>query len=209
MAGIRELKKKETREAILHTAVRLFGSKGFEKTSIGELAREAGVVKGTIYGYFQTKEEIFLAFCEMEIDYAMAVLAGVEGDPPLVERLLTLFLSQFRFVTENREFGRLLVREMSFPRDAAAVRSRGLDARYLGALQEILREAAEKGEIREDHDPFLTSVHFFALYLIALSGWYTGYVSSYAEVEESLRTLFTQALEGLAPRRGDTVEVER
>jgi len=201
MNGLREEKKRATRRAILDAAVELFAERGFERTSIGELARAAGIGKGTIYGYFRTKEEIFLAFCEEEIDYAFAVLAK-QSDPraPLLEQLLTLFLSQFRFVTRNREFGRLLVREMAFPPAAGCGRARDLDARYLAALGDILESAGRRGELRPDYDPFLASAHFYALYLVALSGWYTGYLNSDAEVEISLRQVFRQALEGLGPQ---------
>lgn len=198
MSGIRAAKKRETRQAILQAAIRLFAERGFEGTCVDDLAREAGIGKGTIYGYFRTKEEIFLAFCEEEIDFAFAELARrTDPDAPILDQLLTLFMSQFRFLTENREFGRLLIREMAFPRDATSARSKELDARYLDAVGRILTRAGERGELRDGFDAFLTPVHFYALYLVALSGWYTGYVTSFEEVEESLRILFRQALTGL------------
>ena len=62
MAGLREQKKERTKGAILDAALKLFTRKGYENTSIEELAAEAGVGKGTIYSYFKTKSEIFLAF---------------------------------------------------------------------------------------------------------------------------------------------------
>ena len=43
-------------------------------------------------------------------------------------------------------------------------------------------------------------MHFYALYLIALSGWYTGYVRTIEEMESSLRILLTQAVEGLGAK---------
>jgi AcrR family transcriptional regulator len=116
MSGRRAMKKNETRQAILQAAIRLFSERGVENTSIEELAAEAGIGKGTIYGYFQTKDEIFLAFCEEEIEYAFRAVAE-QSDPqaPVLEQLMTLFMSQFRFVTANHEFGRLMAREMAFP----------------------------------------------------------------------------------------------
>jgi hypothetical protein len=44
---------------------------------------------------------------------------------------------------------------------------------------------------------FYLSVHFFSIYLGVLAGWYTGYVVSLDEVEEALRALFTQAIDGV------------
>jgi AcrR family transcriptional regulator len=74
MSGIRTQKKQQTRKAIIDAAIGLFTEKGFDQTSMEELARVAGVGKSTIYGYFKAKEEIFLAYCEAELDFAFAAL---------------------------------------------------------------------------------------------------------------------------------------
>jgi AcrR family transcriptional regulator len=198
MSGIRESKKRRTREAIMAAAMRLFAEDGYERTSMEMLAREAGIGKGTIYGYFPTKDSIFLAYCEEEIDFAFAALERL-SDPaaPLLEQLLTLFTSQFAFVTRNPEFGRHLVREMAFPRPAAQEASRQLDGRYIAGVGALLEAARQRGELKEECDIFLATVHFYSLYLVALSGWYGGYTRTPEEVEGSLRALFIQAFNGL------------
>ena len=89
MIGIREKKKQQTRKAIVDAAVKLFAESGFEETSMEELARAAGVGKSTIYGYFAAKEEIFLAYCEAELDYAFAMLdRKIDEEAPLVDQLV-------------------------------------------------------------------------------------------------------------------------
>ena len=51
------------------------------------------VITGTIYGYFGTKHEIFLAFCEEEIDFAFNRLEKeVDGDAPLIDQLRNNFV---------------------------------------------------------------------------------------------------------------------
>lgn len=47
--------------AILNAAYVLFGSKGFYETKMSEIAEQAGIAKGTVYLYFKSKEELFLA----------------------------------------------------------------------------------------------------------------------------------------------------
>ena len=209
MPGLRAAKKRKTRHAIIEAAIRLFANRGYDKTSIEDLAREAGVGKGTIYGYFHNKEEIFLAFCEEEIDFALAALAEKnQAEAPLLEQLLTLFMSQFRFVTANREFGRILIREMAFPRAQVSGRAKDVDARYLTAVGEILEKARQRGELKEGFDPFLTFGHFYGAYLAALSGWYTGYLQDYDEAAEALEVIFRQALDGLAPSDHSNTKTE-
>ena len=200
MSGLRETKKKKTRQAIMDAAIRLFSEKGFEKTSVDELAKEAGVGKSTIYGYFHTKNEIFLAFCEDQVDFVFTDLAQKrDPDASLQEQLLTLFMGQFRYVTKNFNFGRILAREMVFPKELTIEKSNDLSERYLSALGEILTKAILRGEQRDDLELLYISGHFYAFYLLVLSAWYERRFQSEQEIEQALRKLLRQAMEGLAP----------
>lgn len=199
MSGIREQKKRETKKEILQAAIRLFGQKGFEKTSVSDLAAAAGVGKGTIYGYFKTKDAIFLAFCEEEMEMAFAALKEQsDSDGHVLEQLFTLFFSQYRFVTENPDFGRVLLREMAFPARGMMEASKPLNDQYFKAVGKIVEAGIQRGELRKDTDVFLATVQFFALYQIILSGFYTGYIFDEEEAGISMRVLFTQALEGFS-----------
>lgn len=199
MSGLRETKKKKTRQAIMDAAIKLFSEKGFKNTSVDELAKTAGVGKSTIYGYFHTKSEIFLAFCEDQIDFVFTELAKKRDlDAPLKEQLLTLFMGQFRYVTKNYDFGRILAREMVFPKELTMEKSNDLSERYLNALGEILTRAISRKELRDDLELLYISGHFYALYIIVLSAWYERRFQSEREIEQALRKLLSQAMEGLA-----------
>ncbi|MEW6519979.1 MAG: TetR/AcrR family transcriptional regulator [Thermodesulfobacteriota bacterium] len=200
MAGVREEKKRKTRQAILQAAVRLFGDHGYERTSIAALARAAGVGKGTIYSYFQTKSEIFLAFCEDELDHVYAEVAEKTGaDATLTQQLMALFLGEFRYVTRHKDFGRLLLREMIFPKELTVERSRDLDNRYIDYLSAMCRKAQQRGELRRDVDLLFVCGHFYALYLIAVSAWYMGRLQTEDDVAQALQLLLQQSMEGLLP----------
>ncbi len=198
MAGVRETRKKETRQAILEAAIRLFSEQGYEKTSIAAIARAAGVGKGTIYGYFGAKDEIFLAFCEDEIEYAFNKVAD-ENDPdaPLIDQLMTLFMSQFEMITANREFGRLLERELIFPNEATSEKSRTLGLQYQRRLGEILTRAIGRGDLKDESDLLLVMAHFYGLYVMVLHIWFSGGISSKEDAELILRAFLLQALGGL------------
>ncbi|MFH1215216.1 MAG: TetR/AcrR family transcriptional regulator [Pseudomonadota bacterium] len=200
MPGVREEKKRRTRKAILQAAVQLFGDKGFDRTSIDELARAAGVGKGTIYSYFQTKSEIFLAFCEDELDHVYAeVSEKTRADASLTKKLMALFLGEFRYVTRHKDFGRLLLREMIFPKDLTMERSKDLDNRYINYLSAMCKEAQQRGELRRDVDLLFVCGHFYALYLITVSAWYMGRLQTEDDVAEALQLLLQQTMEGLLP----------
>lgn len=66
----RERKKEETRESIIYCAVTFFKEKGFQETSMEEIAEKSDVSKGTLYNYFQDKESILVGYFQTIIaDY--------------------------------------------------------------------------------------------------------------------------------------------
>ena len=197
MAGLREQKKQETREAICAAAVQLFAENSFEKTSIEDIANAAGIGKTTVYGYFANKEDIFLTYCDEELARAFARYQSSDlQDKPLLDRLVDFFMFKFAFVVENPEFGRQMMRQFMFPNQVNEKIS-GHDQLYLETLETIFRQARERGEIAPQHDLFLVSVHFFSLYLGCLVGWYKNYATSLEQAESLLRQLFQQALQGV------------
>lgn len=197
MAGLRERKKAQTRQAIIAAAVQLFSSKGFEETSIEDIATLAGIGKATVYTYFATQKDIFLTYCDDELEEAFTDLKGMaQGGVSLLDQLVEFFMLKFTFVTRNREFGRQMLREMVFPKEGSE-KAREHDQRYFDFLEDLFRSAQQRGELAEKHDLFLLSVHFFSLYLGVLAGWYGGYVDTEEEVEEGMRSLFRHVIEGI------------
>jgi AcrR family transcriptional regulator len=58
--GLRELKKRRTRQLIADTAARLFAERGYEHVAVSDVARAAEVSEPTVYNYFPTKERLVL-----------------------------------------------------------------------------------------------------------------------------------------------------
>src|SRR5436853_609935 len=56
--GLRERKKRKTRESIANAAARLFTERGFEVVTVAEVARAAEVSEQTVFNYFPTKEDL-------------------------------------------------------------------------------------------------------------------------------------------------------
>src|ERR1700722_6003672 len=76
--GKRSENKEKTKQAILAAALKLFAEKGFYNTSTRAISRKAGIAEGTLFNYFETKEDLALYFFERELD---AVIEWFEGDP--------------------------------------------------------------------------------------------------------------------------------
>jgi AcrR family transcriptional regulator len=93
--GLRERKKRQTREAIAETARRLFSERGFERVTVAEIARDADVAEKTVFNYFPTKED--LVYWRME-SFEEELLGTIRERPP-GESVLTAFE---RFATKPR-----------------------------------------------------------------------------------------------------------
>lgn len=200
MSGLREEKKRQTRKAILEAAMTLFGTSGYEQTSVEQLAKAAGVGKGTIYSYFQTKSEIFLALCEDELDFLYTEISRkTDYKTPLLETLVEMFMAEFRYVTRNRDFGRVFLRELVFPTELTVERSKDIDNRFIELFIPLFTEAQKRGELRADLELLFAFGHFYSLYLLTISAWYCGRLLEDDDVLMLLKMLFKQALTGLAP----------
>ena len=78
--GLRERKKRETREAIARAAWKLFTSRGFDAVTVADIARAAKVSEKTVFNYFPTKEDlVFGAGMQRTAALIEAVRARPEG----------------------------------------------------------------------------------------------------------------------------------
>jgi AcrR family transcriptional regulator len=75
------------REQILEGAHRVFMDMGYDASSMNDIAREAGVSKGTLYVYFKNKEDLFAAMVQRRKSRVFEKLQEALGDKPLIEGL--------------------------------------------------------------------------------------------------------------------------
>ncbi|MFQ5485674.1 MAG: TetR/AcrR family transcriptional regulator [Desulfobacterales bacterium] len=80
--------KEDKIKQIARAALKLFSQKGYQATSVSRIAQTAGIGKGTIYEYFATKEEIFLAaIMEWSAQFNERIVQKSEGVKDPVQRL--------------------------------------------------------------------------------------------------------------------------
>lgn len=108
--GLRERKKRRTRHAIATAALRLFAERGYEETTIADIAAAADIAPRTFFGYFPSKEDVVFA----EIDDRLAEVAErladrVPGESPIqtIRRGVVDVLEAI--VSEHGEYGAVQV----------------------------------------------------------------------------------------------------
>jgi AcrR family transcriptional regulator len=157
----------DKRRRILEAARKRFRHCGVRKTTMLEIAREAGVAVGTLYLYFKDKDELLLAGTEEYVTRhrrrAEAILAS---DAPAAERIRRYVLDRFRASQATRVGGRRRAAELR--REVLRVHpERQLEEGRMMAeyFARILRQGVEAGELYTD-DPerdgrvFLMSLAF-------------------------------------------------
>jgi AcrR family transcriptional regulator len=101
----------DTRRKIYEAAMELFREKGFDETTMRDIAAKAGVALGGAYYYFSSKDAIVLAFYrEMQESSNAPVLEALAGRKKLKERIRCVLEKRLEFLAPNRKFCAALFR---------------------------------------------------------------------------------------------------
>jgi AcrR family transcriptional regulator len=144
----------EARRAdILAAALEEFTARGFEAARLDDVAKRAGVAKGTIYLYFADKEALFQELVRSMVNPVLGTLEQMRDlDIParmLVEGMLNTFVREV-FGTRRKDIVRLILSEgPRFP-SIAEFYYREVIARVLAIVRPLLARAAERGELADD-----------------------------------------------------------
>jgi AcrR family transcriptional regulator len=146
-------RRKEARPAeIIEAALECFLEKGFEPTKIEAVARRLGVAKGTIYLYFETKEQLFRAVVKQVTASNLTVMAtAASAFEGTVEELVPVLLDNMvDIVATSRApaVARLILTEVGRIPDLADIWLEEVVKPVIGALQAIMQRGQDRGEIR-------------------------------------------------------------
>ena len=155
-----DAKNAGVRERIVHTAYRLFSSRGVSQVGIDTILAESGAAKASLYKYFRSKEELVLAFLEMREDLWTRgwLEAGVRDASNLPEERLLAVFDVFDVWFRRRDFegcafvNVLLESEVNSPVHRAA-------ARHLATIRHFLRGLAQDAGL-ERPEEFAEIWHF-------------------------------------------------
>lgn len=100
--------REKTRQQILDAAFELFANNGFTKTSISAVAKKAGISKGLIYHYFDSKQAILEGIFKQLIDLNDEVLDMSEDLQP-EEKIRIVLERTFQFIEQEQDTARLMV----------------------------------------------------------------------------------------------------
>jgi AcrR family transcriptional regulator len=148
----RDEKKASTRQAILRAALDLFAQKGFYRTTTKSISRRAKIAEGTLFNYFQTKEDLALYFFEEELARITEWYGRDKRvrTAPLPEKLFSLIHHLLERLSPYEDFiGAVYLRALqpSSKLSPFSLQSQEHNLRYLRFIREVLAEAEADGEL--------------------------------------------------------------
>jgi AcrR family transcriptional regulator len=136
--------------AIRDAALRVVGRKGLEKATVDDIAREAGVAKGTLYLYFRSRDEIIEKTIGAAVDDLLARLqraADGAGEGPFDGALERVLTAEFAYFDENRDFFRLYFASGEYSEDRRLRQSRRYRL-HIDQLVGLIESGRRRGELK-------------------------------------------------------------
>ena len=184
----------DTRRKIYDAALELFRERGFEETSMRDIAAKAGVALGAAYYYFSSKDAIVLAFYgEMQESSQELIISALAGRKKLKDRIQCILEKRLELLEPNRKFCAALLRHAPDGADPLSPFSDDAHAIREGAI-EHMRIAVEGGNVKIPRDlkprlPYMLWLYQMALIMFWLYDRSSGQERTRRLMEKSLGLL--------------------
>ena len=161
------LSEEKTKSKILASAVKLFGERGKDGVSTGEIARDAQVNKALIFYHFKTKDELYrTVFKSVMNEFVENVHGKMSGGEPGLPAVEAFVRSHIQALEDNKHMANMMIRELLFSdaKESTAIR-RDFAEVFKTLRNDILRalsSAGASGQIRAV-DPIQTIVSIVSL----------------------------------------------
>lgn len=188
MAGI--IRDTDTRKRLFDAAARIFARKGFEKTTVDEIAEAAEVAKGTIYYHFKSKEELFLFLVEEGIDILrLKISAALKDSPGIREGIAKMISAHLDFFEEYQELCLILLSE-AWGISARQEKLQSMLSRYYAAVGAVIERGTEQQAIRPQDKEVLCASLFGMTVMVAQHFLRKKDPDRWQEVKEQVVALF-------------------
>jgi AcrR family transcriptional regulator len=147
--------------AILGAARRVIAAQGYENTVVADIAKEAGIVEGTIYRYFDNKRELLVKVAEIWFGEKLSEPSHVQSIPGTRNKLRHLALRTLSIIRSDPVLSRFMLMEL---RPDPSYRSSPffeLNRRFTHEVVEVCQQAIDGGEFSNDVSATLLRDMFF------------------------------------------------
>ena len=185
-----------TKDAILDSAVRIFAQKGFELASVDDIAKQAGLAKGTLYYHFESKDDLLYALIERGIDKFTDILkSDLEAGTTPRNKLEIAIETQLAFFYEYEDFCRVLLTEIWRFEIKWKKHIEQIQEKYLILIKNIIEEGIISGDFSKDLNVESATTAVFSLISFASLDWAIFHPKkSQTEMLSTIKTIFFNGL---------------
>ncbi|MFI7114336.1 TetR/AcrR family transcriptional regulator [Nonomuraea sp. NPDC050227] len=166
------MKEEPVRQRLLAEATRLFAARGFEGTSVQEIVQAAGVTKGAMYHYFDSKDdllhEIYARLLRMQMDRLTRI---ADGSGTIRERLHRAAADVVETTTANLDDSKIFFRSMHLLATEKQKTVRAERRRYHERFRDLVAEGQRTG-VLSDRVPAELVVDYFFGSVHHLGTWF-------------------------------------
>ena len=200
--GLREKNKAEKLERIRKAARALFVKRGYDDTTMRDIAKRAEVGFGTLFTYASDKRDLlFLIFNDELDDVVESAFARAAKEQVFLDQVVAYFSGFYIFFAPQPELSRVVLREMTlYLKGRQAEQFQASCGRMVGHLVSFVTQAHRSKQLGAREDPQLVAQALLSTFAAEIRRWIATDNPALKQGLMRLRCMLTLQVTGLAPR---------
>ncbi len=195
--GKRTSQGQAKRRLILKVATEVFAEKGFNESTISQIAKKAKIAEGGIYVYFKNKEDLLFSIPEERMENFLSGLhehlEGINGALPRLRKLIWYHLN---FYEKNKDYALILLQNIQQNPRFNSTRAYRLIREFAKLVAQTIEEGKKEGVIRPDIDSrLLRDAILGAIEHITIRGSILGRFPRITDAAEALYDFFVSGVQ--------------
>ena len=155
-------KNKDKRRRIINAATKIFAQKGFFKAKVSDIAREAQVADGTIYLYFENKDDILISLFEEQMNQVLEDMkTHVLNEEDAIKKIEKFAFNHLKLMELNKNMAEIIQVELRQSTKFMKEYKNEKFHQYLNLIGDIIKEGQAEGLFKADIIPGIAKRAFF------------------------------------------------
>ena len=155
-------KKKDKHKRIIQAATKIFAKKGFFQAKVSDIAKEAQVADGTIYLYFENKDDILISLFEEQMNRVLEDMkTQLSKENDAIKKIEKFAYNHLKLMELNKNMAEIIQVELRQSTKFMKEYKNEKFHQYLNLIGDIIEEGQQKGIFKEDIIPGLAKRAFF------------------------------------------------
>jgi TetR/AcrR family fatty acid metabolism transcriptional regulator len=147
---------------IIKAATKVFAKKGFFNAKVADIAKEAQVADGTIYLYFDNKDDILISLFEEQMKIVLEnMISEISKEKDAVRKIEKFALTHLKLIELNKNVAEIIQVELRQSSKFMKEYKNERFLKYLNLIDEIIREGQKQGVFKEEVIPGIAKRAFF------------------------------------------------